>query len=414
MNSLDGIRSHRTSSFFVLGLKDDKVGKVSVVSSPAAKLPVDASSSCEQLSNSNSSPTMKSIFLDIDDPYTLNLIQKAFAHPSRAGRFCITLGSGEGMDFVELPAGCDFQWSEYERIDWTAVLAGKHAASSYCIRKGLSRKAQLAHYTHRHVCKNPDSILLQAMPKTVILDTWAVWEENGNGMANKEGLADVLVSLGSSKNDNVNQRKILDQCLVGAKQAMEQAEQTFEEKADAEAAAPVWILKGSTTNKGAGIFIVHLYEQVVDICWTECDIREWYVLSFVCLFVFVWHAFGATLLTIFCVSYFFTTGSCNAILQRLCYSTRESFTFAPMPWRWMPCACTYRRIVWHCVPGRGTERTRQQTSLRTLPTRRTKIWIPTLEKINAFSCGVQKMSPQFWCETEHAVVPPKQIREYSR
>jgi hypothetical protein len=116
------------------------------------------------------------------------------------------------------------------------------------------------------------------MPKTVILDTWAVWEENGNGMAAKEGFADVVVSLGSS-NDNVNQRTILEQCLVGAKQAMEQAEQAFEEKADGETTAPIWILKGSTSNKGVGIYIVHLYEQVVDICWTECDIREWYVRS---------------------------------------------------------------------------------------------------------------------------------------
>jgi hypothetical protein len=263
MIALDGIRSHRTSNFFVLGLKDDK----QTSESSPVKVSVDNSSL------SNPSQTMKSIFLDIDDPYTLKLIQKAFAHPSRARNFRITLGSGVGMDFVQLPAGCDFQWSEYERIDWTAVLAGKHAASSYCIRKGLSRKAQLAHYTHRHVCKNPDSILRNAMPHTVVLDTWAVWEENGNGAA-KEGLADVLISLGSSGN-NVNQRKILDQCLVGAKEAMEQAERVFEENADAETAAPVWILKGSTTNKGAGIFIVHLYEEVVDICWTESDIREW-------------------------------------------------------------------------------------------------------------------------------------------
>jgi hypothetical protein len=286
MVAFDGIRSHRTSLFFVLGLKDDK--QVSV--SSLAKVPVDNSSSVL----SNPSQTMKTIFLDIDDPYTLKLIQKAFAHPSRARNFRIVLGSGEGMDFVQLPAGCDFQWSEYERIDWTAVFAGKHAASSYCIRKGLSRKAQLAHYTHRHVCKNPDSILRDAMPQTVVLDTWAVWEENGNGMAAKEGLADVLISL-SSSGDNVNQRKILDECLVGAKQAMEQAERTFEENADDEAAAPVWILKGSTTNKGAGIFIVHLYEEVVDICWTESDIREWYVPSFACmpLCLFFGHAYAS-------------------------------------------------------------------------------------------------------------------------
>jgi hypothetical protein len=98
MKALDGIRSHPTSNFFVLGLKDDKL---------SAKVSVDNSSSL-----SNPSQTMKSIFLDIDDPYTLKLIQKAFAHPSRAQNFRIVLGSGEGMDFVQLPANCDFQWAE--------------------------------------------------------------------------------------------------------------------------------------------------------------------------------------------------------------------------------------------------------------------------------------------------------------
>jgi hypothetical protein len=49
------------------------------------------------------------------------------------------------------------------------VLAGKHGASSYCVRKGLSRKAQLAHFTRLYVCKNPDSLLKDAIPKTVIL-----------------------------------------------------------------------------------------------------------------------------------------------------------------------------------------------------------------------------------------------------
>ena len=40
---------------------------------------------------------------------------------------------------------------------------------------------------------------------------------------------------------------------------------------------PTWILKPSTVNKGQGIQIVHLHEQLIDICWTECNIREWQV-----------------------------------------------------------------------------------------------------------------------------------------
>eukprot|EP00978_Attheya_sp_CCMP212_P043873 scaffold293832_cov58-Attheya_sp.AAC.2 len=57
---------------------------------------------------------------------------------------------------------------------------------------------------------------------------------------------------------------------------MDEAEMEFEEAGDeASAESPIWILKPSTVNKGAGIQIVHCYAQVVDVCWTESDIREW-------------------------------------------------------------------------------------------------------------------------------------------
>lgn len=204
------------------------------------------------------------IFLDIDEPYTRHLIQRAFAQ--RPG-YHVKLGPGSGMDAVSMPSDCDFQWAEYERIDWDAVLAGHHPASSYFVRKGISRKAQLAHYTHRHVCKCPDSILATAIPKTVVIDTWSVWAESVENCGG--GLADIVESMSSSS--GVNQRQRLEKCLEAARVAMSDAETAYEQGGD----EPVWILKGSTVNKGAGIYIVHLYEQVIDHCWTEPDIREW-------------------------------------------------------------------------------------------------------------------------------------------
>ena len=58
---------------------------------------------------------------------------------------------------------------------------------------------------------------------------------------------------------------------------MRQTEEDFEKESasNKNASPPIWILKPSTINKGAGIQIVHCYEQVVDICWSESDIREW-------------------------------------------------------------------------------------------------------------------------------------------
>lgn len=235
------------------------------------------SSNQVDLKNENFSSTSRrlGVFLDIDEHYTRTVIQKAFRHPQREQYFHIVLGPGVGMDAVVIPEQCKFQWAEYERIDWDAVQAGKHKASSYMIRKGLSRKAQLAYYTRLYVCKHPNSILKDAIPKTIILDTWSVWDDDtSTTIAGSGGLADVIVSIGgTSDKDNISHRKRLDSCLADARIAMEEADKDYE--AGLSLNAPVWILKGSTVNKGAGIHIVHHYEQIVDHCWTESDIREW-------------------------------------------------------------------------------------------------------------------------------------------
>jgi len=222
------------------------------------------------------------IFLDINEPYTRRLIQAAFATAQQQCPFTITLGPGVGMSEVVMPLHCDFQWAEYERIDWDAVLARQHGASSYFIRKGLSRKAQLAHYSHRHVCKYPESILKTSMPQTVILDTWAVWEENigGRGGSAAGGLADIVVS--QSRSNGINRKERMEKCLLEARKAIESAEQQYLDSVESAAApAPVWILKGSTVNKGVGIYIIHLYEQLVDICLNESDIREWVLQQYI-------------------------------------------------------------------------------------------------------------------------------------
>jgi tubulin--tyrosine ligase len=224
----------------------------------------------------------KRIFLDIDEPYTRTIIHQALI--SRG--FAVTLGPGHGMDAVRMPADCHFQWSEYERIDWMMMNDDEHddsnsnsssngrrtiAASSYRIRKGLSRKAQLALYTNRHVSKHPNSILKQAIPETVILDTWAAFETEGTSSTSAcRGLADAVVASAATAGtiNNINLRQRLEHCLQAGKELLQR-------HADDENDDAVWILKGSTVNKGVGIYIVHVPEQLVDICWSESNIREW-------------------------------------------------------------------------------------------------------------------------------------------
>jgi tubulin---tyrosine ligase len=125
--------------------------------------------------------------------------------------------------------------------------------------------------------------LKEAIPQTIILDTWSVWEAGDSTPLGASNLGNIAISMGSTGTmsggveHNINRRVILDHCLAEAKNVLEEAEREFEHAPSGDPAlAPVWILKGSTVNKGVGIHIVHLYEQVADICWTESDIREWY------------------------------------------------------------------------------------------------------------------------------------------
>jgi hypothetical protein len=112
------------------------------------------------------------------------------------------------------------------------------------------------------------------MPQTIIIDTWPVWGDNGGS---KEGLADILMGAATTQTGGVSRRQRLEDCLREAKTVMDTAEREYEETITSVSGAEptIWILKPSTINKGAGIQIVYLYEQLVDICWSESDIREW-------------------------------------------------------------------------------------------------------------------------------------------
>lgn len=48
--------------------------------------------------------------------------------------------------------------------------AGEQCASSYCVRKGLIRKAHLAHNLKKWAAKHPDGLLAAAVPETHIME----------------------------------------------------------------------------------------------------------------------------------------------------------------------------------------------------------------------------------------------------
>lgn len=70
-------------------------------------------------------------------------------------------------------------WADYEGLDWDRVLDPSSGvrANSYLVRKGLSRKAQLAFHLRKFLAKRPESPMTAAVPETLVIETWEAFEE---------------------------------------------------------------------------------------------------------------------------------------------------------------------------------------------------------------------------------------------
>lgn len=150
------------------------------------------------------------------------------------------------------------QLGDFENICWESAMNGDQIASSYLVRKGLSRKAQLAMQIKRFLSKHRDSILLKATPFTLILETWNAFEDMrvdfGHG---------TFADFDSNLVMNVAFRQRLEWCLEDVKIAMEDHHSDH------------WILKSSVTNKGADIVIINDWDSLLDALEDVPDIREW-------------------------------------------------------------------------------------------------------------------------------------------
>jgi hypothetical protein len=160
---------------------------------------------------------------------------------------------------------CDVQIVDFERIEWVGVMSGRQRAASYLVRKGLSRKAQLALQVRRFLCKQPSSILNKAVPTTIILETWDAHEED----VVKVDFGGVKAAFSStsvfSSGTDRSLRKRLEQVLSNAQLEFDSPSRE----------GWMWILKPSVTNKGLQISLCAVWEEVLD-CLESCpDVREW-------------------------------------------------------------------------------------------------------------------------------------------
>jgi tubulin--tyrosine ligase len=141
---------------------------------------------------------------------------------------------------------------EYEAIEWEEVMSkgsAYQAVSSFCIRKALCRKANMANALEKHCtkCRGDDGTsacpLLKTLPQTVVIDSLSVFETRPAWL---------------------DFRSALVECLCDAEDAMEKA-----------GPGVAWILKPSLTNKGAGIRIVADIETVEAAIREEQEVGQW-------------------------------------------------------------------------------------------------------------------------------------------
>jgi len=200
------------------------------------------------------------VLLELECAYTSKRVSAALAHNS--GRWTVIAGGSAqaektANDLSKRTGRVLVHWREYGSIPWAPVLSGEGVASSYCVRKGISRKAQLWLACRRFFTKHSASVLKAALPETLVLETWEAFDEDlkvnfGDGDIAGFG-ADVLT---------VGQRLAL--CLSDASDAM--------------AAAPpstLWIAKPSYANKGAEIQVLESFEQLSSHLQTHHTLREW-------------------------------------------------------------------------------------------------------------------------------------------
>ncbi|CAH0477797.1 unnamed protein product [Peronospora belbahrii] len=181
--------------------------------------------------------------VNVPSEYIAPLVDAAFAlHPA-----LYTVISNNKNDEKKLP---DLIWDEYENLDWKNILAGKVVANSYCVRKGLSRKAQLSIYLSKYILKHPDCRLSKALPYTLVVDTWEAYDES-------------LTHFG------ISFRERLDSCLWEVKQMLESKMKK------------TWIMKPSATNKGAEVSVITDFQKLRSIVNEWTDIREWVVQEYI-------------------------------------------------------------------------------------------------------------------------------------
>lgn len=159
------------------------------------------------------------------------------------------------------------QFCDFELINWDDVLDNDlhQRASSYVVRKGLSRKAQFSSQLRKYCAKHPQSILKRAIPKTCVLETWDAFSNSLRMNFGTGGFANFDDDFTSTYLNQMTLREKLNMVLEENSEVPELMLNSND----------TWILKPSVVNKGLEISIINSYNQLLDTLENVPDIREW-------------------------------------------------------------------------------------------------------------------------------------------
>eukprot|EP01084_Bolivina_argentea_P004872 9212_1 len=194
--------------------------------------------------------------LDVHDPYEARFVRRALARRP-------------WVEIVDSYEHADLHWGDFEELAWEQILSGKLRGSAFCVRKGISRKAQLSMYLNKYITKTrgpkgkgdnkKSNILSSALPETLVIDTWEAFDETFTF-----NLGGHVASFGSHRGvvASMSLEKRLSWALEPAKDWMK------------DRLPGHFYLKPSTLNKGAEISMPDSFESLCKAVNANPSIRE--------------------------------------------------------------------------------------------------------------------------------------------
>jgi hypothetical protein len=175
-------------------------------------------------------------YVDLDCAYLRKLVLQALARrPGWRVQTPSPTAAAAPAEECTSPEDTAFCWSEYERTDWTRVLAGKQSSAAYCVRKGLIRKSQWCYNVKKYAAKRPDSMLARGVPETLLFEFYDV--------------------------------EYMDEALA----------EVYEVRDMATDGSEWWMLKPSMTNQGRGLVVFNKLSTLVEALSADGadEVREW-------------------------------------------------------------------------------------------------------------------------------------------